>query len=116
MKFYKCNECNQIIISLTGNKDLNMTELTPNTVDASVEKHTPVVKVDGNKVVVTVGSTTHPMLEEHYIEWILIETNQGFIKKDLKPGTAPTATFILGEAEELVNCYSYCNLHGLWKA
>ncbi len=93
-----------------------MAELIPNTTDAAQEKHVPAVTVDGQKVTVQVGSTEHPMLEAHYIQFIILETSQGWQKKDLKPGDAPKAVFALAEGETPVAAYEYCNLHGLWKA
>lgn len=93
-----------------------MTVLEPNTTDAAFEKHVPVIEADGSKVTVKVGSVEHPMLAEHYIEWILIETSQGYQKKDLKPGDKPEAVFALASGETLVAAYDYCNLHGLWSA
>lgn len=93
-----------------------MTELVPNTTDAAQEKHVPVVSVDGNEVTVTVGSVEHPMLDEHHIQFVALETKQGFQKKDLKPGDKPVAKFALADGDEAVAAYEYCNLHGLWKA
>ncbi len=91
-----------------------MTELSTNTVDASQEKHVPVVTVDGGMVTVEVGSAPHPMLEEHYIQWIYLKTEQGVQRKCLKPGTAPKAVFSLADGDKAVAAYEYCNLHGLW--
>ncbi len=93
-----------------------MDEIVPGTTDAAQEKHVPVISVDGNTVTVEVGSVEHPMLEEHYIQWISIETREGNQRKILKPGEAPKAVFALTEGDELVAAYEYCNLHGLWKA
>ena len=86
------------------------------TVEATREKHIPVYEVEGNKVIVNVGSIEHPMLEEHFIEWVTLETKQGVQRKQLKPGEAPKVTFVLSEGEEVEAVYAYCNLHGLWKA
>ena len=122
MKFYRCQHCGNIVemvndagvpVVCCGEK---MTELVPNTVDAAQEKHVPVYEVKGNSVEVTVGSTEHPMLDEHYIQWIAIETDKGVQRKALKPGAAPKASFALSEGETLQAVYEYCNLHGLWKA
>ena len=122
MKFYRCDHCGNIItlvhaagvpVMCCGQK---MTELVPGTVDAAVEKHVPAVKVDGAQIHVTVGAVEHPMLAEHFIEWIAVETNQGSQIKYLQPGQPPKASFVLAEGEELVAVYEYCNLHGLWKA
>ena len=122
MKFYQCSHCKNIItyvdnmgvpVMCCGEK---MQELVPGTVDAALEKHVPVVEKDGNKVTVKVGSVTHPMLEEHHIAFIAIETKQGSQIKYLKAGEAPEAVFAIADGDEFVAAYEYCNLHGLWKA
>lgn len=89
-------------------------EILPNTVDAAFEKHVPVIEHSGDHVVVKVGSVEHPMLEAHYITWIVLETATGYQKKDLKPGEKPVAEFAV--TEPVVAAYEYCNLHGLWMA
>ena len=82
MKFYICEICGNSVgmikesgvpVMCCGQK---MKELIPGTSDGAAEKHVPVFSVDGNKVTVTVGSVDHPMLDEHYIEWIAVETAQ----------------------------------------
>ena len=88
--------------------------LTPNTTDGAYEKHVPVIEQHGDRVTVKVGSAEHPMLDAHYIEWIILETAAGFQKKDLKPGQKPEADFAV--TEPVIAAYEYCNLHGLWKA
>ena len=122
MKFYQCSNCKNII-TYVDNKGVpvmccgeKMQELVPGTVDAALEKHVPVVEKDGNKVTVKVGSVTHPMLEEHHIAFIAIETKQGSQIKYLKAGEAPEAVFAIADGDEFVAAYEYCNLHGLWKA
>ena len=92
-----------------------MEEMIPNTADGALEKHVPVIEVNGRDVTVTVGSVEHPMLEEHYIMWIALETKQGAQRKTLLPGQAPKLSFALSEGDEVVAAYEYCNLHGLWK-
>ena len=122
MKFYKCSHCGNIIafVDAKGPKVIccgeEMNELVPKTADSAVEKHVPVVEVEGNLVKVTVGSTLHPMAEEHFIQWIALETEQGNQRKTLKPGQEPTVTFALTPGDKVVAAYEYCNLHGLWKA
>ncbi len=120
--FYRCNHCGNIVafvkasgvpVICCGEK---MTEIIPGTVDASREKHIPVYSVEGNIVRVNVGSVEHPMLPEHYIEWISIETKQGNQRKELRPGEKPEVCFALCEGDEVEAVYAYCNLHGLWKA
>ena len=122
MLFYRCNHCGNFITFL-GDKAATpvccgepMNEVTANTTDGAQEKHVPAVEVKDNIVTVKVGSVAHPMLEEHYIEFIILETKQGFQKKDLKPGDEPVAVFALADGDEAVAAYEYCNLHGLWKA
>lgn len=92
-----------------------MQEVEPNTVDAATEKHVPVITVDGDTVKVAVGSVAHPMVPEHFIQWIYLETNKGGQYKYLAPGEAPAVVFKLAEGEEVIAAYEYCNLHGLWK-
>lgn len=120
-KFFICKTCGNLVgmIHSSGVKMIccgkEMTELVPNTVDAAQEKHVPVIEVNGNTVTVKVGSVTHPMLEEHYIQWIYLVTKQGAQRKCLEPGQEPVAVFALAEGDEVVEAYEYCNLHGLWK-
>jgi len=90
--------------------------LNPNTTDAATEKHVPVVTVDGNKVTVNVGSAEHPMMEEHHISFIILETDKGVQRKDLDPAGKPEAEFVLLDGEKPVAAYEYCNLHGFWMA
>lgn len=121
-KYYICKHCGNIV-KLVNDKGIpvmccgeKMAELIPGTSDGAVEKHVPIVKKDGNIVVVEVGSVAHPMIEEHFIQWIEIFTNKGSQFKALKPGDKPTAEFLLLDGEQLESVYAYCNLHGLWKA
>ena len=93
-----------------------MEKIIPGSVDAAAEKHVPVYSVSDGKVKVNVGSVAHPMAEEHYIEWILMQTENGYQIKYLKPGDAPFAEFALAGEENVEAVYAYCNLHGLWKA
>ena len=92
-----------------------MTKLEAGVVEASREKHIPVVKVDGATVAVSVGEVTHPMAPEHSILWVYLETDKGGHRRAFKPGDAPEASFTL-VGEKPVAVYAYCNLHGLWKA
>lgn len=121
-KFYICSHCGNIIafvrdkgvpVMCCGQK---MTEIVAGSTDAAVEKHVPVISQEGNIVTISVGSTLHPMLEQHYIEWISLETNLGNQRKVLQPTAEPKAQFALLEGEQVVTAYAYCNLHGLWKA
>ncbi len=121
MRFFRCATCGQMvaIVKKTGGPVFccgkPMEEIIPCTTDAAVEKHVPVYEVKDGKVIVTVGSTPHPMLEEHYIEWIALQTTSGNQRKALKPGMEPKACFSICEEDEVLAVYAYCNLHSLWK-
>lgn len=120
-KFFICEHCGNIIavvkdagvpIMCCGQK---MKEIVPGTTDAAVEKHLPEYEVKNGKVYVKVGQVEHPMEEEHYIEWISIQTNKGNQRKVLRPEQKPEAVFAILEDETVEAVYAYCNLHGLWK-
>ena len=92
-----------------------MQELIPGTSDGAAEKHVPVIKQEGNKVIVEVGSVEHPMADVHYIEWIILETEKGVQRRNLLPGELPRAEFLIADDGKVVAAYEYCNLHGFWK-
>lgn len=119
--FYRCNHCGNLVMIINdghvnpiccGEK---MEKLVAGSVEASKEKHVPVVNVSGNIVTVDVGEVPHPMLEEHKIDWIYIVTKKGGNLKKLEAGESPKATFAIVE-DELLVAYAYCNVHGLWKS
>ena len=120
MKVLKCERCGKIVVQLDQKPCPTMCcgeamkELVPNTTDAAVEKHVPVVEQEGNTVTVKVGSVTHPMVEAHYIQFIALVTKNGVQYKALTPEDEPKAVFALVEGDEVVNAYEYCNLHGFW--
>ena len=120
MKFYKCNTCGNIITKLIDSGVLvvccgeEMEELVPGATDGAFEKHVPSVTVEGNVVKVQVGEVEHPMLEEHFIQFIVLETSSGSMIKNLSPGDKPVAEFVLPTGDKAVAVYEYCNLHGLW--
>lgn len=121
MKFLVCEHCGNLVgmVRESGVPMVccgqNMTELVPGTSDGAAEKHVPSYEVDGYLVRVQVGSVEHPMTDEHYIEWVAIETEKGAQRKTLKPGDKPSVVFALSDDDKLDAVYSYCNLHGLWK-
>ena len=122
MKFYRCAKCGKIIGMIQSSPCPTMCcgeameALEPNTTDAAQEKHVPVITIAGNTITVEVGSAAHPMLAEHYIQWIALETKEGMQRKELAPEAAPMAVFALADGDAAVSAYAYCNLHGLWKA
>ena len=122
MTFYKCAHCGNIIAHVhdSGVRVVccgeEMKPLVSNTSDGAGEKHVPVITQEGNIVTVAIGSVAHPMLEAHFIQWIILETTAGRQRKELKPGEKPVAVFALTDGDEVVAAYEYCNLHGLWSA
>lgn len=118
-KFYKCETCGNVVVKLVDSKvpvmccGKKMEELVPNTVDASNEKHVPVVTMlDDKRMKVEVGSVAHPMEAAHHIAFIYVEMENGGIKVDLT--NKPEAIIYIGD-QKPVAVYEYCNLHGLWK-
>jgi len=120
-KFYRCEHCGNIVakVKISGVPVMccgeAMKEIIPSSTDASTEKHIPVINVVDNKVYVTIGSTEHPMNEDHYIEWVSLQTKFGNQRKALSPNTPPKVCFALCEGDEIEAVYAYCNLHSLWK-
>ncbi len=121
VKFCICKHCGNLVgvihdagvpMMCCGEK---MTVLEAGIVEASHEKHIPVVTVKGNIVEVSVGSVEHPMSEEHNIAWVYLQTDKGGQRKALPTGEKPNTSFALTEGETPVAVYAYCNLHGLWK-
>ncbi len=118
-KFYICRHCGNLIGMLhnagvpmmcCGQK---MEALVPNTTEAATEKHLPVVNIEEGAIHVNIVEVNHPMTEEHFIEWLYVETENGGQRRILHPGDAPEATFCIGE-DKPIAVYAYCNLHGLW--
>ena len=115
LKIYQCEGCKKTIISKEELKVEGWKELIPNTTDAAQEKHVPMVVKKCKTVQVDVGSAPHPMTEEHLIEWVALETENGYQVQYLKPNATPVCTFKLADGDKAVAVYAYCNLHGLWK-
>lgn len=119
-KFFICKHCGNLV-GMIHNAGVPiiccgepMHELKANSTEAAGEKHLPVVKVEGKKISVEVGSTHHPMSEEHSIQWIYLETKHGGQRKGLSSDAAPKAEFAVAD-DAPVSVYAYCNLHGLWR-
>lgn len=118
-KFYRCSHCGNVItfiedkgapVVCCGEK---MTALEANSENAAVEKHVPEVTVTGDKIKAEVSEVMHPMTEQHFIEWIYLETENGGQLKYLSCDGEPTAEFAV-TGDKPVRVYAYCNLHGLW--
>jgi len=120
LQIYKCEVCGNIVEMIhAGDGELvccgqPMKLYKENTVDASKEKHVPVIeKIEGG-FKVKVGSVPHPMEEKHYIEWVEIIADGKAYRQFLKPGDAPEAVFMINASA--ITAREYCNLHGLWKS
>jgi superoxide reductase len=119
LQVYKCEVCGNIVEMVHEGKGQlvccgqPMVLQAENTVDASREKHVPVVEKTAGGVKVKVGSAPHPMEEKHYIEWVEVIDGASAQRIFLKPGQAPEAAFCVGPGE--VTPRAYCNIHGLWK-
>jgi superoxide reductase len=119
LEIYKCDVCGNIVEVLHGGAgalvccNQNMKLMVENTVDAAKEKHVPVIEIEKDGILVKVGSVAHPMLAEHYIEWIELIADGKAYRQFLNPGEKPEAFFNITAKE--VTAREYCNLHGLWK-
>lgn len=118
-RFFYCNHCGNLVGMLNGNGNrlvccgVPMTNLkSQNEYDEGSTKHSPVIKREGDELYVTVGALSHPMTDEHHIEWIYLETLRGGIRKTC---IDRAATVFSGNEGIPVAVYAYCNLHGLWK-
>jgi len=117
---YKCNLCGNIVEILHPGAGAlvccneKMALMVQNTVDASKEKHVPVIEIGASSITVKVGSVAHPMEAAHYIEWIELVADGKVYRQQLQPGQASGAIFPV--IAKQVTAREYCNLHGLWAA
>ena len=118
---YKCDKCGNIVEVLheSGGELVccgqPMTLQTEKSADKTTEKHVPVIeKLSDGKTKVYVGTTLHPMTNEHFIEWIEVITSDKIYRKYLKPGSAPEAIFTVDG--DIISAREYCNVHGHWKS
>ncbi len=120
-RFFACHHCGNMAALIKDNGvplfccGEKMYELKADSTDASAQKHKPVYTVSGNKAYVTAGSVEHPMSNEHYIEWICLETDNGIQYIHLKPDDEPKAVFALCEGDSVKAVYAFCNQHELWR-
>ena len=119
-KFYICEKCGNLVEKIEDSGvpmvccGQKMSHIEAGVVEASREKHIPVVSVEGDRVKVVVGSVEHPMSAEHSILWIELKSDKGVQRRNLAVGQPPVAEFVLVD-EKPLEVYAYCNLHGLWK-
>ncbi len=119
LQVFKCLHCG-LLVEVLGDGAIPsccgepMRAMKENTVEASAEKHIPVLEVQGSGILVKVGSIPHPMEADHYIEWIEVINGSYVNRCHLKPGDAPQAAFYVPQQPGL-EIRAYCNKHGLWK-
>jgi len=119
MNIYYCKHCKRICYTYPVDSTLvccgdEMTLLQPKTTEQGNEKHLPVVeRIAPNRIQVMIGSVTHPMLPEHYIQWLFIAQDTSYQIKTFKPGEEPKALFYVDPKED-IKVYEFCNIHGLW--
>lgn len=122
MKLYVCPVCGNVVEKIVDKGvpvvccGKPMVELTANTTDGALEKHVPVLSIDGDKLHVKVGEVSHPMTDEHLITTIIAVFNNQVLRVDLTSADQPEAVFVIGDYKGTIEVYEYCNLHGLWKA
>ncbi len=120
IKFYKCKHCKNIAVKVQDSKvplvccGEKMEELIPMQSDGALEKHLPVATFDETSVKVSVGEVLHPMTDEHYISFVVLELKDGYLLKYLSPSMQPIVTFDV-KKEDVVSIYEYCTIHGLYK-
>ncbi|OQX28481.1 MAG: desulfoferrodoxin [Spirochaeta sp. LUC14_002_19_P3] len=122
-EIYKCEECGNVVMLLENNSCVltccgkNMVCLPEQTADSSTEKHVPLIEKADGGYKVTVGSTPHPMLDKHWIQWIELVVNGQRMIKELNPGEAPEVFFSCAhKSGDRITAREYCNVHGLWKS
>ena len=120
LQVYRCNVCGNIVVVVhPGVGTLvccgqPMTLLAEKAGGPGSEKHIPVVETTDEGVRVKVGSVEHPMVKDHYIEWIEVSVDGETLRKFLNPGDRPEALFKPAAGKLVVR--AFCNKHGLWKA
>ncbi len=113
-QIYKCNVCGNIVEVLhPGAGELvccgqPMDLMVAQKKDKGSEKHVPVIEGSSVKI----GKEEHPSLEEHYIEWIEVMTDEGVCKRFLEPGDRP----VIDVSGSVTRVRAYCNIHGLWES
>lgn len=123
LELYRCNICGnlaEVIIPGAGElvccgEPMELLEAKNNDAEAN-EKHVPVfMKDEQGKNEIRVGSTLHPMEENHYI--IFIETiTPDYNRAELQylhPGEE--AKMLIGEKLGKELAREFCSIHGLWE-
>jgi superoxide reductase len=115
----KCKLCGSIIEKVFGSEtgqsdDFELLETKHDGEGAA--KHVPIIKRDGDNVIIKVGEITHPSENEHYIGFIELLDGDTTYRKNLKPGEEPEVTFKVDTDINKLKAREYCTVHGLWES
>jgi superoxide reductase len=120
MEIFKCSICGNIV-DLINNQHGTlvccgkpMDLMIPNTVDAALEKHIPIINCNDNNIEIRIGEVIHPFVEEHYIDFVIIEYGNSIKRIKLDKNQEPIVNINFNYKGD-INVYAYCNIHGLWK-
>ena len=125
LDIYKCNECGnivQVLVSGIGNlvccgEPMEQLKAHTSDNDELSDKHVPIfVDGDNNHKLIQIGSTLHPMSEEHHIRFVEVITNDknNLRVKYFSPNENPTV--MLENSDNNIKALAYCNIHGLWES
>ncbi|MBR6722209.1 desulfoferrodoxin FeS4 iron-binding domain-containing protein [bacterium] len=123
LDLYKCNICGNLVeVVLSGVGELvccgePMEYLDAKTHDSEYgEKHVPVVITKEDEgVEIRVGSQLHPMIDEHYIQFIetICDGKNKLFRQYYSPQDIPM--MVLKEKFGIDKAREFCNIHGLWE-
>ena len=118
-KILKCDDCGsiiQVLVEYDGDAcDAHMIKIPAQVEGDKAPKHKPVVEINGDKVTVKVGEVAHPMDDDHYIQFLVVEAGDEQYAKCFKPGDVAQATFTVNSTDNVV-ALAFCNQHGLWSS
>ena len=123
LDLYQCEICKKMVqILIEGEGELvccnkPMKKVIANTEEnVNLEYHLPVNIQCDNEEYIQVGKETHPMTEEHHIEFIQVisECGKKIFTHILEPSSEPKIKI---EFDDFGNykMIEFCNLHGLWE-
>ena len=122
LELYKCHNCGNLVqVLVNGIGELvccgqNMENLVPKYEENNelAEKHVPIIEEENNRRIVTLKH--HPMVEEHYIQFIeVISDDNKYVKrKYLTPEDKEAVLSFKCECKEGIKARELCNIHGLW--
>ena len=119
LEIYKCNICGNIVQVLAEGggalvccgKEMELQNIQFDTNELG-EKHSPKIENREDKKFVHVK--THPMTNEHYIQFIQVQTKDKneILTKFFNPEEIPEID--ISNYSYDINAIEYCNIHHLW--